>query len=318
MAHQWNTRDDLALFWGCVLVGILLVTAGCLPVDLLRYDSLARERIDADIGARATCAAGELSGIADADPDRALELAAPLCALRQIEDLARSGVHRAQTAQLLWSADHETQVVIGSPADDRQVVTLAGRSLEANRKRWWNRAAAATAAAVQSFAGALARAIVIEVPRAIIPWWMWPGIVAAALVALAGFGWAGYQRWVVLPRLRTRQACAEAEHAEAIAAKDRAIDQFDEAIERLPPEDRHAIGKGPDLQAEHIRRNERRKERLDSILPVQERDNDSVLRAIGEEARTRETDRGAQTIPVERECSDAGEQFRIKDTGTGG
>jgi len=308
-----TTRSDLALFWGAAALGVLLLCS-CLPVDLLRADALARERIDADIGARASCAAAELSGLAMDDPAKALELA-PVCGhLREIQALAETGVHRAQTAQLLWSADPSKAVAIGSPADDRHVVTMAGRALEANRKRWWRRAPERLMGAVLDFAGALSRVAVVRVADSL-PWWVWALVALAVKVAVVTGVWGAYVRWIKMPRLRARQAAAEAESAECIAHQARALDQYDEAIERCPPVVRSAIGKGAELQREHIERNERRKRELDQILPMPAL-GDDVMRAIGEEARKREDTRSAEQ-PTDRSVDDAGGTFREQASSTG-
>ena len=253
-----TTRSDLALFWGAAALGVLLLCS-CLPVDLLRADALARERIDADIGARASCAAAELSGLAMDDPAQELALA-PVCGhLREIQALAETGVHRAQTAQLLWSADPQKAVAIGSPADDRHVVTMAGRALEANRKRWWHRAPERLMGAVLDFAGSLSRVVVVRVADAL-PWWVWALIALAVKIAVVTGVWGAYVRFIKVPRLRARHAAAEAEAAERIAHQARALDEIDDGVELLPPRIRQWIGKGkPALAAEHKIRNDRRK-----------------------------------------------------------
>jgi hypothetical protein len=291
---------DAAFLLAVLALGILCVCAGsgCAEIAALRYDAVAREVIDGDIAARAKRARAAISA-APQEID-AVAMDADLCA---IEELATTGVHRAQSAQLFWGVDKdEIKCAIAtsgnpSPEDDRQVVTMAGIALEKHRRRWWPRTGKEVRESVAAFAGQLARAVIVEVPRAIIPWWLWPIIIVLVLCSGGAYAWSRYQKWVVLPRIKreTEEARKQLMH------KEKALDQYDEGIEALPSILRQYVGKGVELQVEHARRNAARKaERqraMDAMLPIRKK-TDAVMAAVHQTCEERERESSELAAPA--------------------
>jgi len=168
--------------------------------------------------------------------------------LQQLENLARNDLGRARIAQLDHGTPPDLEVELGAGKDDAEVVAYAGLATERSSKRirrkgWWKR----LGEGVAEFAGgfAVGSAVTIrEVTKAIVPsWLLW--VLAIALVIAIGIGlYALYQRLV-------------------IRRKDRAIDEYDDAmevaLEGRDHEERKDIGRGDHLKREHFSRNEHRK-----------------------------------------------------------
>lgn len=296
---------DAAFLLAVLALGILCILggSGCAEIAALRYDSVAREVIDGDIAARAKRARAAISAAPMEIDAVAMEVD-----LQAIEKLATTGVHRAQTAQLFWGArKDEISCAISTeanpnPEDDRQVVTMAGLALEKDRRRWFPRTGEDLRKSVSAVAGAVARAVIVEVPRAIIPWWLWPIIVCLVLAAVAAYAWSRYQRWIVIPRIKRETEEAQRE----LTLKEQALDEYDQSVERLldgrSHEEKAKLAAGEHLEREHRIRNDRRKrerkEMLDSVLPIKD-ESDPVLHAVEEKCQKRERDTRVDPPPQE-------------------
>lgn len=255
----------------------LLFLAGCSwgHGERLAYDSLAREAIDAAIVEKARTIAIIAKPKAEVEPEEADPDSAAVVSLAgEIEDLADQGVHRARTLQLYYGAPQDLEVELDSPKDQHEIVCLAGLAGERQARRlWWKRLPKKLAEGVAGFAANFAGTAVDTVVERLIPTWLLWCLAVAIVVAIVILLYALYQRLVVVRR------------------KDKAIVEYDEAIERLPQTQRGEIGKGTYLQLEHIRINDRRKAELrrleDSILPLGDTDPRMRVERFRAEAEAR-------------------------------
>jgi hypothetical protein len=247
---------------------MLACLSGCIAWshgERLGYDAKAREVLYADIAANVACVRAELSGLVEELP--VLEdLVRPMQGrLETAYELAGQGVQRARIAQLYYGTPQDLVIEIGKGKDQLEVIAFAGlASQRATRRGWWRGLPKRLMEGVATFAVEFARVIAVEIPKAIVPWYVWWILGAAGLIALAIALYALYQYLVV-------------------RRKDRALDEFWAGVEQLPKEYREIVGKGrPYLQYEHIPRNERHRQQI--------RESEEVKRARFEQACRRITE----------------------------
>jgi len=161
----------------------------------------------------------------------------------RIRELAVSEIGRAQIACVYHGASGELleSIVFGSDADKAAVVGLGGLALQAKARR--DAPAAIVASATEFAAQSAAGVVRVIVQRWIPTWILW--LLAIALVIAVAIGlYALYVRWVIV-------------------LKNRALDEYDDACERLlegrPREEKAHLARGANLRREHAPRNERRK-----------------------------------------------------------
>ena len=194
---------------------------------------------------------------------------------RQIRENAQDQFERAVVAEV----DHETDIMPeaiepGSPEADENYNEYAGltKAKVARRK-------ALKPSRLLNKVGAT----VLE----IIPWWLKALVVGCLLWGVLTTGVA-FKAWV-----RNKF------HVRQLAAKDQALDEYDDAMEKLPRDQRREVGKGDALKREHFVRNEMRRQRYDAwqgeFLPKSEgekvvEEGSQRLNEIGEHLKHEEED----------------------------
>jgi hypothetical protein len=226
-------------------VWLVFVLAGCGDRGRLQYSALRVARMGSGTVEIAKEMKAKLDALEIAEDDAWQRDSLSECAAR-LEHLGNTIVQQGQILQVYHGSPTDVEVVLGNDKDNYEVVALAGAATNRHARRgWFGRKLEDLAKGVAQFAARLGGTAVHTVAKEFIPWWVWWILVLpACLVAVCMLLYGLWQR------IRVRQ-------------KDRAIDEYDDAVEMLPFNVRFKIGKGRSaLQKEHAPRNDLRKARI--------------------------------------------------------
>jgi hypothetical protein len=235
-----RASDTEAATWiaGAIIVLMLLLCLGCTwgAGERLAYDSVAREQIDKEIAAKSRLIVCELADMKGQVPRPGASVIDSRA--REIGELAAQGIQRARIAQLYYGAQSK-DIILGNGKDQAEVMGLAGIAAQKNARRlWWSRLPQSIVDQVTAFAISFAKAIVVEVPKALVPAWVWWALSIAFVIAL-GIGLFALYRYLI---------------------DQRTIKDFWQGVESMPSYIRKLIGQGrPYLEIAHKKLNEEQK-----------------------------------------------------------